>query len=352
MLVSLGASLDIPPVSTMWTSVDQTTTLDATTDYAAWVCRVPVTGTIDKVHARIGSTTLSGTLSCQIQTLDSSGDPSGTAYGSCTQVDVAVTGTEDNTQITFSGLACSATIDETICIRIWASTVTSGSVNMLTTGSYLAATSDALPYITTRTTGAGGGTHASIAMGPSVEYLGAVFYDVGWPPTTTFAVENIDNDGSVRRIGNRFVLPAPVTCDGWWGILDNDTDTTTVRLYDTDGTTVLASSTLVSANRQATSGRLYRIKWDDGVTVNLSANTASPYRVAITTSNTSATAANLPVANAITAAHMAMLPLGTNCYHTQHNGTSWTDTTTKRCPIGILASKIDNGAAVAPVYGG
>jgi hypothetical protein len=77
--------------------------------------------------------------------------------------------------------------------------------------------------------------------------------------------------------------------------------------------------------------------------VNLRANTASAYRVVITTGNTSATAAGITVADTITAAHMAMLPLGTAMYHTQHDGSSWTDNTGKRAAIGLLVSKFDDG---------
>ena len=98
----------------------------------------------------------------------------------------------------------------------------------------------------------------------------------------------------------------------------------------------------MSANRSASTARIQRLPF--AAPVNLSANTASAYRIVATTDNTSATAAGLIVANAITAAHMAMLPLGTAMYHTQHNGTDWTDNTGKRTAIGLLVSKFDDGA--------
>lgn len=333
--------VEFPHHGGMWVNSDATTLLDATTDYASFICKAPATGTIDKVHVRLGSTTLVGTLSCQIQTLDSGGDPSGTAYGSCTQVDVVVAGTEDNTEITFSGLACSATIGDYICIKIWPTVVTSGSVNVYTTNASGAAQVDGFPYSSVRTSGTGAGTHATVGPGPDIEYSGAVFYHVGWGPAAAYAQESIDNDGSVRRIGNRFILPVPLTVAGCWVQIDNDTDTTTIKLYDTDGTTELATATLVAANRQGTSARLQRVLF--GAPVNLSAGTATPYRIVITTSNTSATSAGIIVATIVTAAHMAGAPLGTAMYHTSHNGTDWTDTTTKRAAIGLLVSKFDDG---------
>jgi len=324
-------------------SSDGNTAVDATTDYVAFVTRAPRTGTIDKAYVRLGTTTLSGTLSCQIQTLDSSGDPSGSAYGSSAQSDVAVTGTEDNSWITFSSLACSATAGDYICIRIWASTVTSGSANIITTAPGTGPENPGFPYSTVRTTGTGAGTHAAIATGAVLEYSGAVFYPLGWSPSASVATENIDSDGSVRRLGNRFILPVPVTAIGVWVMIDNDTDTTSLKIYGTDGTTVLATATLVAANRQASSARPFYALFDSGTEVVLSANTASAYRVVAETNNTSATAAGFPVLTFSALGWQDLLSLGQNCYHTSHNGTSWTDTTTKRVGIGLIVSKIDDG---------
>ena len=102
----------------------------------------------------------------------------------------------------------------------------------------------------------------------------------------------------------------------------------------------MATAALVSANRVATTSKVQFVLF--GAAVNLSANTGSAYRIVITTSSTSATAAAIAVAT-ITAAHMAMLPLSTAMYHTQHDGTSWTDNTGKRAGIGLLVSKLDDG---------
>lgn len=344
--VALPGWVEVPQVGLMWAASDTAVTLDATTDYSAYICKAPATGTIDKLHVRVGTTTLSGTLSCQIQTLDASGDPSGTAYGSCAQADVAVTGTEDNTLITFSSLACSATIGDYIAIRVWASVVTSGSINVLASATPSGLNVYGLPYSSNRTSGTGAGSEAVIAAGPVIEYSGAVYHQVGWAPQGTYGVEGIDNDSSVRRIGNRFILPASVTAIGCWVFIDNDNDTTTIKLYDTDGTTELATSALVAVNRQGTATRMQFVPFT--APVNLSANTTNPYRLVITTSSNTTNAAQIAVLSNVAAAHMAMMPLGTAMYHTSHNGTSWTDTDTKRAAIGLLVSKMDDGSGQGP----
>jgi hypothetical protein len=259
-------------------------------------------------------------------------------------VDYSVTGTDDNTFVTFSGLACSATKGDVLCVTVWISAlVTTATVNVVANAGYAGGVR--YPYTTSRTTGTGAGTHGTAMHGMSLEYSGGVFYDIGITPAMTFASEGLDNDGTFRRLGNRLITPVPVTVDGFWAVMDNDTDTTVIKLYDTDGTTELATATLVSANRDANGVGLYYVPFA-GAAVNLSANTANPYRVAITTNSTTANAVTVRSIVVSTAAELAQLSLGTGCYYTSHDGASWSDTTTRRVHIGLLASKFDDGSGV------
>jgi hypothetical protein len=132
-----------------------------------------------------------------------------------------------------------------------------------------------------------------------------------------------------------------MTAAGVWCYLDWDTDTTSLKLYDTDGSTVLGTVSLLTAARASTANRILYAPF--AAPVNLAANTSAAYRIVAETNNTSSTAAGVIVATAIVANHMDMLSLGTACYHTSYNGTSWTDTDTKRAYIGLLVSKIDDG---------
>ena len=43
------------------------------------------------------------------------------------------------------------------------------------------------------------------------------------------------------------------------------------------------------------------------------------------------------------AAWQDMLGLGQAMHYTSYNGSAWTNTTTKRAPIGLIVSKIDDG---------
>jgi len=347
----------LPPYPVSSLTANGTVTLDAAGapdngvagDYVAWVLQAPATGTIDKVTIRLASTTATGgnaTLSCRIFSVDASGDPDDDAvYGSCAQSDYSVTGTDDNTFVTFSSLACSATKGDVICVTVWLSAIVTTCTCNVVTNAITWGTGNppqGFPYQTNRTTGTGAGTHSANVIGMSLEYSGNVFYQTYVGPCHTVLTENLDSDGTLQRQGNRIILPMAVTVDGFWAVLDNDTDTTVLKLYDTDGTTELATGTLVSANRNGTAGAMYHIPFA-GASVNLTANTASPYRVVVTTNNTSATAVGVRGITVNTAAELNQLPLGTNCYYTSHNGSAWSDTTTQIAQIGLLVSKFDDG---------
>jgi hypothetical protein len=112
----------------------------------------------------------------------------------------------------------------------------------------------------------------------SVAYSGGVYYNIGCDPASNATTASVDSDSAVKRIGNRLILPVPVTAIGIWCFGDIDQDTTTLKLYGTDGTTVLATSTLSSVKRGSTGVGHYVGFFDSGATVELSANTASAYK--------------------------------------------------------------------------
>lgn len=354
--VAVGGAFMLPSVS-IWASGDGTITLDAAGspdtgvagDYVSFVLQVPETGTIDAVTVRLAATAATGgngTLSCRIFNPDSAGDPDDdSVYGSCTQQDYAVTGTDDNTFVTFSGLACSATRGDTVAVTIWLSAlVTTCSVNLVVVGSFASGAfpPSNFPYTSSRTTGTGAGSHSNVGYGVTIAYSGGERYDIGIMPALTSTTENMDADGTLRRVGNVFILPAPVTVHGAWVVYDNDTDTTSIKLYDTDGTTVLATSTGATAYRTTTSAGWNFVKFA-GSPVNLQANTTTGYRIVVETTNTSSTAVVCRKITVNAAADLGQASMGQDWHYTSHNGTSWTDTTTARSAIGLMVSKIDDG---------
>ena len=142
----------------------------------------------------------------------------------------------------------------------------------------------------------------------------------------------VTSTGSVRRLGVKFSLPVPVTVRSAivHGDFDGDGD---VVLYDSNGTTELASASLDASQRvHAVTGGRSRVVFDSDVT--LSANT--DYRLTFNASTT--TSSSLYYLDADDATYLESTPGGTDWILTTHNGTSWTDDDTGyvTCQLGLV----------------
>ena len=161
----------------------------------------------------------------------------------------------------------------------------------------------------------------------------------GARPVSAISTASVGNAAAIRAAGLKFKFPMEVKIDGIGLALtvQNGADGTLV-LYDSDGTTVLAS---VAVDNDATFSTATRIAMARIPQVTLAANTF--YRLAFVA--TVATTTVLPYANANSAALMDGFVGGQNFHWTQRDsGGVWTDTTTQR-PLSMLRiSSIHDGS--------
>lgn len=322
-------------------------TLNETTDYVAPIFRAPATGTLDKVIFRVNNNSSPVlTLSAQVQTLDSNGDPSGTAHGGSARIDVSNPALGNTV---FSGLGASVSQGDLICVKCWPSSYTSGSVSVVTEagGSVFPGTND-MPGVSFRTAaGAGVGTHGTIPV-LSVAYSGDVYYEIpGMLPCGSPITENLDADGTIRRGGNVIIPPIDCWAFGCWAHADIDTDTTTYQLYDTDGTTVVRSTDFLTALRSGTSSSFVTAQFTSAFRL----RRGQTYRGVLTTNNTNAAAVALRgLKDVPSLAALGQLDFGANIYGCTHNGSAWTDYTSanavRRYGSGLMVARIDNGGGV------
>lgn len=331
---SIGGSFDFPRLETN-ASTAASVTLDSTDDYAAVILRAPATGTINKIHVRTASSTLSGTLSCEIQTLDASGNPSGTAYGSSAQADQV--NPSGSTTYSFT-VDASATEGDDIAIVFFLSALTSGSVQVSTSVATIFTTN--FPYLCNRITGTGAGTKATGTPTISIEYSGGVFYECGTIPLWVISNLSIDADGAIRKAGNVIIPQGKISAKGAWAWLDADQNCW-IDLIDTDGSTVLRTASIVAVRRTGNSHNFHRVLWDASGAVELAAG--STYRLVINTASTTAFTTR-SYTGAPASAHLGQMSGGTNVYMTTHDGSSWTDTNTGRISIGLMVDQISDDA--------
>lgn len=349
------SSVMIDPSTSGFTSI----LLNATGLKEAYIFQVPKTGNLWKVGFRTGTVSC---VTCPIVMQVSFQDVSTTTGDPDETVDqfrtFNVADTDDNIWV-LSGIISSDGSD-------------GGSLRAVTKGDYVAvvfedsafAVSDVFRISVWNTNQRGGQgvvyrdnknvtwTKAITAL-PNILLLyddGLAYYIPGVFPFSAFAAEayNSGTSGSDER-GNKFTLAAPVRVTGWYGSIQTSGTGAnfSIVLYDSDGTTVLATAAYDAnifseiSNSSMTQGLF-------NTTVNLLANTVYYLTIKPTTTNS----VSLSAATVNTAAYLDQIPGGqTVHYAVKLDGGAFTMTTTKRTILGLIVdafSLYDTQGGAAP----
>jgi len=184
---------------------------------------------------------------------------------------------------------------------------------------------------------------AGVALQVGLKYSDGTYAYVSpasWPRAAAINTARTFNSGSTpNERGLYFQLPMSVACSGVWFESTRGGDCQ-VTLYDSDGTTVLASATLdKDVNEAAASLTVTIVPWATGP-ITLLANTN--YRLAVKpTTVTNLDVYDMPVnSNAL----MAAMPGGANFYLTTRTGAgAWTQTNTLKPLMGLVLAGVDTG---------
>lgn len=158
-------------------------------------------------------------------------------------------------------------------------------------------------------------------------------------PFSALGTASVSSTGGVRRAGLIFQVAMTQKIDGFWAYLAiPDACDGQLILYDSDGTTALATVAIDNDAVQAASARYFEPRF---APITLQANTS--YRLAfVGGTSTAATVYTFDVADANHWGGMAFGPAG---HYTEHNGTSWSETTTRRAfGFGIRPCAFDDGS--------
>lgn len=338
---SLKHGVSLPPAPTTVSLAPSiggaTYVLDAASEKAAYVFSASAAKAIRKVHFRTVVTTTGDTVDVRVETVDgaANGDPTGTLHTTDSNAAVVIANGDDNVwkSATLTADTAALTVGEVVAIVI---------VNGGGGGSWqIAQYSDQgamLPY---------GDLFTSAwakQLGPPVivaEYSDGSFEpvfgytDVGGPITTN----TFKSDDATNRRGNIFQLAFPARAKGCWVWIDADSDYT-CKLYDSDGSTVLATTATINAfQRQATGAGVQFLPF----TTTASLLKATNYRIAIvpgTTSNLSAYDFDVP-----SAGMLDLFPGGQLMHRSVFTSSAWVETTTSRTYIGVILDGFDDGAS-------
>ena len=309
--------------------------IDAANEKAAAILQVRKAGTVSKISWGTRTVTTGATLDVRLETVDlATGNPSGTLLAAGSNASVVVADADDNVRFTSTlTTPVAVTRGQKVAVVIVNPAVSPGNFQISSIENTTIA--GETPYITQFTPSWFKNTQAPAV---ALEYDDGS-YDVapGCFPMSAVASVVYANSSTPDERGLKFKVPFPCRAVGaWiWANLSGDFD---IALYDSDGTTVMASYP----------GDLnVGVVFDYNRNLFLFTGTASLlkdtfYRLVL--KPTTATVLGLIEFTVGAAAVMDAFEGGQN-FHltTRTDAGAWTDTTTQRPMMGLILDQFDDG---------
>lgn len=312
-----------------------TTTMDAAGEGAAAVCVAPKSGNISKIGFMTGAVTSAQTLDARIETIDTSGNPSGTLWGTNTNGSQASPAANTWYWVTLTASAA-VSRGEIFCVNIqWAGSAGNLQIRYLLTGPRA---NVSIPYPVANT-GSWSKTNAPPLV--AIEYDdGTRPHCGGFPINNTITSQSVSTTTTPDEVGAYFKVPFACKCSGIAlkvGLAG--AVTYAVKLYDSDGSTVLASRTGLDSDWRSGNSGLHAVLWTSEITLAKDTfyratflpetnNNHTFYRASIDSSGT-----------------LQSWPGGANFYWTQRTDAgAWTEDQTKVPQMALLISALDDGA--------
>jgi len=341
-LQSIGADgIPFPPIAATASGAPGLSTSIAITaagHKAAHIFQAAVAKSIHKVHIRTGTVTTGDTVDVRVETVDNAanGDPTGTLWGTNTNGSLVIASSDDNVwkNVTLTADAVLAIGD--VVALVVANGGGGGNMifNAFQDHLVLHAYTDLFTAAWVKSTGSllFVPEYSDGSFGPIAGYSGA-----GAPINST----TFNSGTATNRRGNIFQLPVPCRAAGCWGWIDADGDYT-VKLYDSDGTSVLATTATINAfQRGSTAGGPTYHPFTTSATLAKATN----YRIVVIPSTTTSLTTydfDVPVAGMLD-----MFPGGQNCKASVYTSGAWVETATRRGYLGVMLDAFDDAVPVA-----
>ncbi len=339
-LVSLRMPISFPDVSLDPYGVPAmaaAASLSNAAHYASYVFSAKEDMTISHVGFMPGAVGSSPTIEVRIETVDASGLPSGTLFGTNTN---AISATVLASTWTITALTASATITkgQVFCVKLKLNSGASCVIQHLNNA--VQRMTRSFPYQVHNTGSPAKAalvTTACLALGSSA----TSFYALpGAMPIISYSAGAFNNTSSAKR-GLRFVPNFNCRAIGVRFFKTNSSGDCNVLLMSDAGTELSSSSTAYDGDHAPISTRdMVEVYFDN--TVTLTAGTA--YRAVVEPS--SATNTNISIVTLPSADYFSATAAGatTVAQYTSFATATWTDSTTELPFIEVLLDQIDNGA--------
>jgi len=319
-------------------------TLAAMSDKAAFIFQPPKSGNIRKVYWRTGTVTTGATMDIRLETVSpTDGNPTGTLWGTNTNASKAIADSDDAAFLNATLTADAAvTPDDVLALVIVNPVVSPGTLVIVNISpSRLIGEFPYCDVFATATWTKSGGWPVM-----AVEYDdGSIEPVQGAIPASALNTLTFASASTPDEIGVKFSLPMGGRASGFSLLIDSDDDFT-VKLYDSDGSTVLTSLAVDKDQQlsQGSAGTRTRMSFPDKVT--LLANTS--YRLTIVPGTGGISLYEIQVS---AAGLMDALPCGSTVVKTERTDAgAWTDTSTKRPVVHVMIDGVDAGSSGGVMY--
>lgn len=312
----------------------QSFVIDAASEKAAFIFQAPVAGDITAVAWRTVTVTTGATVDVRLENVSlTTGDPDGTLEGTNTNGSQVVADANDNVWFTTT-LTAAATVTKgqllALVIVNPAASFGNMQIALFADSFYDFPLSDLYTTVWTKD---------SRTPIMALSYGGTYYPVEGVFPYSNIStyVYNVDTVAQ-DEVALKFKVPFPTKTDGGFVWLDADGDFDVV-LYDSDGSTVLATSTTQDANvRQSTGAAILYFNFT--ATATLSKDTFYYLSVKPTTT----TSITLSYFDVSAVAVMDACIGGQNAHSAVRvDAGAWTATTTRRPFISLLLNSFDDG---------
>jgi hypothetical protein len=316
-------------------------TIDAANEKCGMRFMIRKTGTINKIGFRTMTVTTGATLDVRLETVSATtGFPSGSLVGTNTNVSFVVNAADDNVFLTATLTSgASVTVGDYVAVVISNPGASFGNMQLATNnhmGSATSYNSRAYNYLINTGSWASGSTPMSVAL----EYDDGSY--VPYPdvlPIETINAINFSSSSTPDERGIKFRFPFPVKVIGFWAWVEWD-ENVTIKLYDSDGSTVLASRS-VDKDWKVASTREIKFGFFSSAQT-LTKDTY--YRLTYVPDTT--TAVDISEIEVDSAAVMDAFEGGQDIHTTERTDAgSWTDDTVARVWIGLIIEGFDDGAS-------
>lgn len=339
-----------PIGGTIYTSI----LMDGSGDKVAFIFVCPKDGDLNLVGFLTGTVTLDDDLKVGFQDVDAAtGDPDGT-FDQYRVITIAITDDDvwkETGLITTTGADGGAkrtvTKGQKLALVLEYNSYVAGNLNIKIARQVGALIHDSgQHYIRANLSGAYA-AQASLGICIALQYSDGAYYyiDNSYPFINTTANLAVNTGTTPDEVGLYFSVPFACKVDGIKVGADFDGNADII-LYDTNGTSVLATSPIDKDIRGGATSQYF-----DTAFAEVTLTPGSFYRAVIKPS--SATTVTVPYMDFNSNAILGQISGGINCYWTQRTDAgSWSQTTTRRPNIHLRISALSDGAADGSGGGG